>query len=302
MQLTILLATYNGQKYLREQLDSIVSQSYKDWRLLVHDDGSTDNTIAILKDYAILDGRIQILEDGISGLGAAHNFLHLLKHAHSDFIMFADQDDVWLPDKVKVMMENIDSDTPAMAYCNANSFKADRILPDRVIMFHPTSLNDTLFLNGGVHGCLQIINKPLRDLIINYNGYVCMHDHLITLAAVCLGRIKYIDKDLMYYRQHLANVTVGYETRFTRKLLNFFASRSGVIDSKHQLGTIEFFKHFKNHLSKKQRETFSAYFRFASVPVLQRIGILLKHRFRIGKMIYILLFKTLLRKPVGSKS
>lgn len=302
MRLTILLATYNGQKYLREQLDSVISQSYKDWKLLAHDDGSTDDTISILRDYANLDNRIEILEDGISGLGAAHNFLHLLKHAYTDFIMFSDQDDIWLPDKVKVMMENITSDTPAMTYCNANSYKADQVLPDRVIMFHPTSLYDTLFLNGGVHGCLQIINKPLRDLLVTYNGYVCMHDHLITLAAVCLGEIKYVDKDLMYYRQHSANVTVGYETKLTRKFLNFFDSSSGVIDIKHQMGTIEFFRHFENQLSNKQRKIFSAYFRFPSAPLIQRIGILLKHRFKIGRMSYILLLKTLLRKPVGSKS
>lgn len=302
MQLTILLATYNGEKYLKEQLDSLIVQSYTEWTLLVHDDGSTDGTLDILRSYAQNDQRIRLLEDGITGLGAAGNFLHLLKHTEADLTMFCDQDDIWLPDKVDVMVKSIDpSGMPAMSYCNASSYKDGNVLPDKVILFHTTHLRDTLFLNGGIHSCLQIINKPLRDLVLEYKGYVCMHDHLTTLAAVSFGTIKYVDRTLMYYRQHTENVTLGYETNVIRKIKNFFKPASSVIDTDHYRGTIEFYDHYKSKMSSVQQAFFLAYCRFAKAPLWERVAILFRYRFKIGRTNTILLLKTLMRKPMGKK-
>lgn len=302
MYLDILLATYNGEKYLKEQLDSLTKQTYKHWSLLVHDDGSTDTTIEIIRHYAKHDKRIKILDDGILGLGAANNFIHLLKHADADIIMFCDQDDIWLPDKIEVMVNSIKDVTgPAMVYSNANSYKSGKVLSEKVIMFHATKLNNTLFLNGGVHGCLQIINRALRNLVVEYRGYVCMHDHLITLAAVSFGSVKYIDRALMNYRQHSENVTLGYETNVLKKVKNFINSDVGVVDIDHYKATQAFYEYYKNSMSSEQRKIFSAYFSFIVSPFWKRLKIIYKYKFKIGRTVYILLIKTILRKPLGVK-
>jgi rhamnosyltransferase len=303
LHLTILLATYNGQKYLPELLDSIIGQTYKGWSLLVHDDGSTDNTLNILHLYAEQDKRIRLLEDEIHGLGAAQNFLHLLRIADADLIMFCDQDDIWLPDKIEVMIKHIDPfGSPAMSYCNANTYKEGRVLPEKLIMFHVTGLKNTLFLNGGIHGCLQIINRPLRDIVVDYKGYACMHDHLITLAAICFGAVRYVDETLMYYRQHGENVTIGYETNTGRKVRKFLTSEVPVIDRDHYNATIGFYEHFNSKMSPEQKQVFLAYRQFAVSSLPERIKILLKYQFMIGRTGSILLFKTILRKAIGSRS
>jgi rhamnosyltransferase len=168
-------------------------------------------------------------------------------------------------------------------------------------MFHATDLRNTMFLNGGIHGCLQIINKPLRDILVDYTGYVCMHDHLITLAAVCFGEVKYVDESLMYYRQHSENVTVGYETNTRKKIKKFLTSEVGVIDHDHYQATVAFYEHFKTKLTSEQKAIFLAYMKFVIAPFSERINILFRHQFKIGRTTGILLFKTILRKPVGSK-
>ncbi|MBQ7192792.1 MAG: glycosyltransferase, partial [Synergistaceae bacterium] len=102
----ILMATYNGQKFIAEQLDSIFSQTFQDFRLIVRDDGSTDNTCAILEEYsAKYPGRIKIIHDEAVCKSATKNFFEILKHAEADYVMFSDQDDVWLKYKVQITLD-----------------------------------------------------------------------------------------------------------------------------------------------------------------------------------------------------
>ena len=101
--IAILLSTYNGSKYLREQLNSIIDQTVKDWILYVRDDGSTDETIDIIKEYVSLYPNINYIED-IQNLGSARSFMKLLSLVEADHYMFCDQDDVWLPTKIEVSL------------------------------------------------------------------------------------------------------------------------------------------------------------------------------------------------------
>ena len=96
----ICLATYNGAKYLDVQIASIVTQTYKDWNLYIHDDGSTDNTIEIVKKWEKLDSRIQFIDDEVKHLGPGNNFFHLLQFCESEYICFCDQDDFWFENKL----------------------------------------------------------------------------------------------------------------------------------------------------------------------------------------------------------
>ncbi|MFQ8958925.1 MAG: glycosyltransferase [Eubacterium sp.] len=104
----ILLATYNGERFLREQLDSLFMQTYGDFKIIAHDDGSTDGTLEILKEYQEkFPGKLKIIEDNISYKSSCKNFLNLIKYSDAEYVMFCDQDDVWLEEKVRVSVEAI---------------------------------------------------------------------------------------------------------------------------------------------------------------------------------------------------
>ncbi|MCX6660415.1 MAG: glycosyltransferase [Candidatus Bathyarchaeota archaeon] len=123
-QIDVLLATYNGEKYLREQIDSILSQTYKNWNLLVRDDGSSDNTIRIIESYRdLVPDRIVVLKDDLGNLGVIRNFSKLLGYSHSDYIMLSDQDDMWLPRKIELtykkmqdLVKKYGDDVPLLVY------------------------------------------------------------------------------------------------------------------------------------------------------------------------------------------
>ena len=100
--IAILLSTYNGEKYIKEQIESLLDQTIKNWFLVIRDDGSHDKTVEILKEYStsypnkiFIDGSVR------ENLGAGKSFMHLLKITHADYYMFCDQDDVWMPDKIE---------------------------------------------------------------------------------------------------------------------------------------------------------------------------------------------------------
>ena len=106
----ILLATYNGEKYLKEQLDSLFEQTNQHWTLWIHDDNSKDNTISIIKEYqSKYPNKIKFLDDNISTGGAKENFTYLLENIDDDYehIMFCDQDDVWLEDKIDITLKKM---------------------------------------------------------------------------------------------------------------------------------------------------------------------------------------------------
>ena len=107
-RIDILMATYNGEKYLVEQLDSIINQTYRNWNLLIRDDNSTDKTLEIIQNYHKKDKRIKILKDNKGNLGIVRNFEELLKSSESEFIMFSDQDDIWVENKLDMYLKMIE--------------------------------------------------------------------------------------------------------------------------------------------------------------------------------------------------
>ena len=127
----ILMATYNGEKYLSEQIGSIISQSYENWRLLIRDDNSKDNTVSIIEKYEKEDNRIRLLRDRKGNLGFIKNFEELLKSSHKEFIMFSDQDDYWEKDKIKNYIEILKKNENLIQkplLIHSNSFVCDKNL------------------------------------------------------------------------------------------------------------------------------------------------------------------------------
>jgi glycosyltransferase involved in cell wall biosynthesis len=216
----ILLATYNGARYLGEQIQSLLSQTYSNWRLIIRDDGSTDNTLLIIHRFQQqYPQKIIVVEDGQSNLGACRNFARLLEHSSAEYVMFSDQDDVWLPTKIAwtlkkmiAMAEACRNDEPLLVYTDM------KVVDDRLSVisqsfwkyqaFNPAigrSLSRFLVSNVAT-GCTVMINKRLRDLSVPIPKEALMHDWWVGLIAVALGRTDYVDEATMLYRQHSMNI------------------------------------------------------------------------------------------------
>lgn len=215
--IAILMATYNGEKYLGEQIDSLLAQTNKDWQLYIHDDGSTDNTHAILQEYAQKHSNIHILEYE-SQRGAMKNFLSLLQRVEADYYMFCDQDDVWLKQKVELSFKEMKRQeaacqgipiivytdlyvTDAALNITCNSFWQE-------ICLHPEFITtfDEMAASTAVTGCAMLFNQQVKDIVVFPATHATMHDAWITACTLRKnGKIVPISQPLIYYRQHEGN-------------------------------------------------------------------------------------------------
>ena len=232
----ILLATFNGERLISEQIDSILNQTYTNWNLIIRDDGSTDNTIMIIKDYINKHPhKIKLIEDEKRNLGSSKNFSELLNYSKSEYIMFCDQDDVWLPDKIRLSLEKIvelenafGREKPLLVFNDL--FVVDdslKIISDsfwRLKKRKPqnTSLN-RLIVQNVITGCAMIINKMLLELSMPIAKSAMMHDWWMGLVASSYGEIGYIRAPLIYYRQHSSNV-IGANRKSVKQFLKKIAT------------------------------------------------------------------------------
>ncbi len=217
----ILLATHNGGRFLREQLDSIVNQEYKFWELLIHDDGSIDDTIKILKKYKEnYPKKIKLLIDQKIFSSASKNFFHLIKHRSKDanLYFFCDQDDIWLKSKLRIIIEKYNSQDdrkPILIHSDLSLVDSKGKLIEKshnkLIKYQKNIITkETSLYYNPVPGCAMTINSALADRI-SYCKYMVMHDWWILLSALHENtNILYIKLPLVKYRQHSENV-LGYK-------------------------------------------------------------------------------------------
>ncbi|WP_293744035.1 glycosyltransferase [uncultured Pedobacter sp.] len=302
-QLDILMATYNGAQYLENQLLSLISQTFKDWNLKIHDDGSSDDTIAIIKKYMKIDKRIFLIEDGIVCGGAAANFMHLFKSSTADLAIFCDQDDIWFENKLALLVAKFESvNYPLACFANGYAYTHDRgIIADRITNSSPKNLREQLFLNAGIQGCSLMFNKQLRDKLKSIPAEVVMHDHFITLGAVTFAKLESVELSLMLYRQfHSNKATSNINYDKAARIKSIFKSEIPVIDRKHFNATRSFYAIYEEELRVEQRDLFRAYFKFAlSDNLVTKINILLRHKFSIYGSTLALVFKTIMRKTIN---
>ncbi|GAB6420552.1 hypothetical protein bcgnr5372_21190 [Bacillus luti] len=219
-KVVILMSSYNGEKYIREQIESIFAQSYRNIQLIVRDDGSTDSTIKILNEYAEQD-RLSWYKG--KNLKPARSFLELVKKAPvAEYYAFADQDDVWDSDKIEVAVKKLSqvkADTPAL-YCSAT-----RLVDQDLAIINPVAHYKNYRLTFGEAlveipspGCTYVFNNDAREYLVNYEfDYIGMHDALLYRIVSGLGEIIYDKTPHISYRQHGGNV-VGTENSM---ILNF---------------------------------------------------------------------------------
>lgn len=213
----ILLATYNGSRYLKEQIDSLLAQTFHDWVLYVHDDGSTDNTLEILYQYAAKHDNIIILEYD-SKHGAKDNFFSLMEHVESDYYFFCDQDDVWHPEKMQFFLQKMQqteaehTELSVIVYSDAtvvdeelhtispSFFSQAGIYPEFITNFNECGA--TAFIPG----CAMAFNQAAKKSMVRPYHQAQMHDEWLTLSVFkARGIVTRIDGCYVCYRQHQDN-------------------------------------------------------------------------------------------------
>lgn len=229
----ILLSTYNGEKYVEELLDSLIQQDYPYIKILIRDDGSTDDTKKIIERYALrYKEKIRLLCDDKGNLGVTGSMFELLKESNAPYMIFCDQDDVWFKNKIRILVKAIKSkerlykEIPLIIHCEA--YTTDEHLklvdnnPAHALQGYQigrdkkqTSFANLLLCNA-VQGASMLFNKSLKkelEIILDQK----IRRHLIydsIIASVCSirGKIFFLNKPLMYYRQHSKNVVGARKT------------------------------------------------------------------------------------------
>lgn len=229
-EVQILLSTFNGSAYLKEQLNSILSQTYSNWQLLIKDDGSSDDSVNIIKEYQKeYPAKIKLLNLE-QGEGSSKSFMSLLKIADSPYIMFCDQDDVWLPTKVEFSlscikeMENISDN--CLFFTDMKVVSAD-LNKDLGSFFELQKLNPewvkeeiNVLVQSIVAGCTIIINQNLKQALKPIKTPLFQHDQWLVINAILQGAVNYSAQKTMLYRQHQNNAVGAHHINF-----NYFKSK-----------------------------------------------------------------------------
>ena len=212
----MLLATYNGARFLAQQLDSLLTQTHPNTTILARDDGSSDTTGQVLADYASrYPQRITVFAVPSAGTGAAGNFLTLLRHSTAPYVAFADQDDVWLPDKLTRQLTALEAlHTTGPALCFTDLQIVDEDLHPLYGSFWQHERHDPatarqltrLVMQNVVAGCTALLNRPLADLAAQMPPDAHMHDWWTALLACAFGESTWLAEPTVLYRQHGANV------------------------------------------------------------------------------------------------
>lgn len=299
------MGTYNGAEYLREQIESILSQSFSDWNLLIRDDGSTDDTLMLIQENIANDNRITLIKDDKLCRSASLNFMELLDYSKAEFVCFCDQDDIWVEDKLEEMLKYIeskDNTLPQVIFSDGYLFYGDKdIKTSRLLHARPRHLNETLFCNGGIHGSLSMFNAAMRSKMLYQVEHVAMHDHLLTLIGSAYQTIDYIQKPTFYYRQHSNNVTPHISPNFTSRVRRFFSKNNklSVIDVSHYEGVKAFYNAFQTELTTNDRHLCELYIKYPTMNSFSRFFSIVKNGFSLNNSKSNLYIKLLLKKYIA---
>lgn len=226
-KIAILMATYNGEKFIFQQLESILNQTYKNFDLIIRDDGSNDSTVSIIKRFKKKYNNIIFLKNNSSKHGQLLNFSILFNYAFSKkiykYFMFSDQDDIWFKDKVEKSLNFIKKySTPALVYTNYINFNT--ITNEKVRAYNKEikCSFEKIFVQNWTMGCTYILNKPLIEKIRYIPLGVDNHDYYIALVASLDNHIYYLDEPTMVHRLHSENVTGRANSKtFSSRYLRF---------------------------------------------------------------------------------
>ncbi len=301
MKVNILMSTYNGQQFLAEQIRSIQDQSYTDWTLFIRDDGSSDNTKEILKDFERQDSRIHLIDsDKSDNLGVIKSFHKLVNHDRADYYFFSDQDDVWLPNKLELSLkeaQNYLADLPLMVYMDLKVVNQDlEIMTESMVKSQSHHANTELvqeLTENTVTGGVAMINHALAEMWQETDD-ILMHDWYLALLASAFGNLVFIDQPGELYRQHSDNV-LGARTlskrfkKWIRPHILFAVYWDLIKNSQKQARHL-----LQMPLSQSNRELIEAFVTIMDKSMLERFRILRKYGLKKNKAFHTLVFTTLI--------
>lgn len=215
--ISILMATYNGERFLEEQLESILSQTVQDFVLYIQDDGSTDKTFAIACEYADrYSGKIVAARNEQNSGGAKYNFMNMMTRHRGEYIMLCDQDDVWMPDKIERTLDKMREIESETADNTPILIHTDSFVTDETLHITHASLKQMLgtaeitdfkqiVLQNDVTGATAMYNRALAEWITEIPRDFVMHDWWLAMVCQCFGKTVFIPDSTVLYRQHGEN-------------------------------------------------------------------------------------------------
>lgn len=298
-RIDILLATYNGARFLSEQLASLERQTHSDWRLLVRDDGSSDGSLDMVREWSKGISRpVEIIEDGRTGLGASLNFAALLEQSDAPYFACCDQDDVWLPEKLEVMLASLrqaeqrgSKDGPIMAYSDLRVVDADlnliaesfREFSRRPRLYPGRELRQVMMHNV-VTGCASLGNAAVREEALPIPPEASMHDWWLAMVAAGLGQLVWVPQAKILYRQHGGN-TLGANPNDPLSQIRYVAgnlreaiarSRKLLADTQKQAGA--FVARYGEALPREDCAILESYSRLPEMGIAKRKEFFLRNK------------------------
>lgn len=260
-EVQVLLSSYNGENYIKEQIDSILAQKGVAVKLLVRDDGSSDGTVELLRNYELSYDNIQIMYG--CNIGVIESFFALINAAEeTDYIAFADQDDVWLPDKLLRAVTLLEernpqcpNDTEPMVYCSARQLVDENLnpLPSAIKYPQVQSVFGNALVENMCTGCTCVMNKKMLQLLDGYKpDYTIMHDFWIYLVGSCFGTVLYDEESRILYRQHGGNELGEASSligNYKRRIKNFKKHRGQLTKQ-----TGELLRLYGNRMPKEKKQ------------------------------------------------
>jgi glycosyltransferase involved in cell wall biosynthesis len=295
--ISVLLATYNGEKYISEQIESILSQTYQDFTLYIHDDNSTDNTYKIISEYAQKHPKKIIVSQNETNVGGAkNNFLQMMIERKDDYVMLCDQDDIWLPDKITKSLAKIKDmekehgvSTPILVYTNLTvvkdnleiiSYSYEKMANKN---FDKNSLNFAVAMNN-VAGCTAMYNRALSEMIqatqVAQANYIVMHDWWLYLIATALGKCGAIHYPTVLYRQHKGNESGAKRVlspKYIYYVLTHLKKMSSMINDSYKQAEV-FSRMYGDKLSIENAELLGAYASLRNLSRLKRVRTVRKYK------------------------
>lgn len=225
ISISVAMATYNGEKYIKQQIESILSQSKKVDEIIIVDDNSTDSTVNIIKDLNC--SKIHIYQNE-KNVGYIENFYKALSLTKGNYVYLADQDDIWEIDKVEKTLSVLLNSEENMAVCtgfslidqtgspisNVKDYQVNNFVLQNHKGIENISLNKLAFGNV-VQGCTYCLKRSVIDVYLKIHNEEVIHDHQLMLIAAAMGRVQYLNEPLIRYRLH-GNNAIGFEKKKRR--------------------------------------------------------------------------------------
>lgn len=286
-KVSIIMATYQGETYLKEQIDSLFKLDYKNWNLYICDDGSNDATIEIAMQYKKKNPEKIFIRQNKKKLGITKNFLEGLLWAKSenspaDYYMFCDQDDVWMPEKITIMLTRMKQmeqrygiQTPFLLFSDA--LIADANLKVKQTSYHRSQNLDVrkldlnyLLMENKCSGCMSMLNFELAKKIKVIPERARFHDWWIILLAASFGKISYINCPTILYRQHERNVVGNQKNiEYLKDRLKNIKAQKRILTATQQQAA-EFLKIYSKTLPPKKRKIIAQFANLSHQSFLNR--------------------------------